>query len=414
MNKANFQGKIINDPVYGFITINDEILLQLIDHPYFQRLRHISQMGLAQLVYPGARHTRFHHALGVFHLMQEAVKSLRDKGVDISEDERLGLSIAGLLHDIGHGPFSHALEHSLFPVQHEQISLMLMHKLRDELGAVMDIAISIFNRTYPKPFLCNLVSGQLDLDRTDYLLRDSFYTGVVEGTVGAERIIKLLSVHNNQLVVEEKGVYSLENFLLARRLMYWQVYIHKTVISSEHLITSVLKRAKDLVRSGKKLFGTPELIYFLETEINTSNSVQMELALEHFLRLEDNDIISAMKQWARCDDEVLAFLAKSLWHRKLFKIEMKEMPFSEAEIQQKRDDVSSIFELKDIEKEYFFTQGMVKNTLYQLSQPILVKLKNGEIKKLEEVSTLFASLSEEVMVQKRHYLLYAKAKDLMA
>lgn len=408
MNKANFQGKIINDPVYGFITINDEILLQLIDHPYFQRLRHISQMGLAQLVYPGARHTRFHHALGVFHLMQEAVKTLRDKGVEISEDERLGLCIAGLLHDIGHGPFSHALEHSLFPVQHEQISLLLMQKLRAELGPVMDVAISIFNRTYPKPFLCNLVSGQLDLDRTDYLLRDSFYTGVVEGTVGAERIIKLLHVHNNQLVVEEKGIYSLENFLLARRLMYWQVYIHKTVISSEHLITSVLKRAKQLVRSGKALFGTPELLYFLSTEIDTQDEQQMEIALEHFLRLEDNDIISAMKQWARCDDKILSYLAQSLWHRKLFKIEMREEEFTESEIQLRKEKVASLFTGQAEEIDFLFAQGMVKNTLYQYSQPILVRMKSGEIKHLEEVSTLFASLGEDVMVQKRHFLLYPK------
>ncbi|HEY8366980.1 MAG TPA: HD domain-containing protein [Bacteroidia bacterium] len=408
MNKANFQGKIINDPVYGFITINDEILLQLIDHPYFQRLRHISQMGLAQLVYPGARHTRFHHALGVFHLMQEAVKTLRDKGVEISEDERLGLCIAGLLHDIGHGPFSHALEHSLFPVQHEQISLLLMQKLRAELGPVMDVAISIFNRTYPKPFLCNLVSGQLDLDRTDYLLRDSFYTGVVEGTVGAERIIKLLHVHNNQLVVEEKGIYSLENFLLARRLMYWQVYIHKTVISSEHLITSVLKRAKQLVRSGKTLFGTPELLYFLSTEIDTQDEQQMEIALEHFLRLEDNDIISAMKQWARCDDKILSYLAQSLWHRKLFKIEMREEEFTESEIQLRKEKVASLFTGQAEEIDFLFAQGMVKNTLYQYSQPILVRMKSGEIKHLEEVSTLFASLGEDVMVQKRHFLLYPK------
>lgn len=408
MNKANFQGKIINDPVYGFITINDEILLQLIDHPYFQRLRHISQMGLAQLVYPGARHTRFHHALGVFHLMQEAVKTLRDKGVEISEDERLGLCIAGLLHDIGHGPFSHALEHSLFPVQHEQISLLLMQKLRAELGPVMDVAISIFNRTYPKPFLCNLVSGQLDLDRTDYLLRDSFYTGVVEGTVGAERIIKLLHVHNNQLVVEEKGIYSLENFLLARRLMYWQVYIHKTVISSEHLITSVLKRAKQLVRSGKTLFGTPELLYFLSTEIDTQDEQQMEIALEHFLRLEDNDIISAMKQWARCEDKILSYLAQSLWHRKLFKIEMREEEFTESEIQLRKEKVASLFTGQAEEIDFLFAQGMVKNTLYQYSQPILVRMKSGEIKHLEEVSTLFASLGEDVMVQKRHFLLYPK------
>lgn len=408
MNKANFQGKIINDPVYGFITINDEILLQLIDHPYFQRLRHISQMGLAQLVYPGARHTRFHHALGVFHLMQEAVKTLRDKGVDISEDERLGLCIAGLLHDIGHGPFSHALEHSLFPVQHEQISLLLMQKLRAELGPVMDVAISIFNRTYPKPFLCNLVSGQLDLDRTDYLLRDSFYTGVVEGTVGAERIIKLLHVHNNQLVVEEKGIYSLENFLLARRLMYWQVYIHKTVISSEHLITSVLKRAKQIVRSGKELFGTPELLYFLSTEINPKDEQQMEIALNHFLRLEDNDIISAMKQWARCDDKILAFLSQSLWHRKLFKIEMREDAFTESEIQLRKQKVASMFVGQEDEIDFLFAQGSVKNTLYQYTQPILVRMKNGEVKNLEEVSTLFASLGEDVMVQKRNFLLYPK------
>lgn len=408
MNKANFQGKIINDPVYGFITINDEILLQLIDHPYFQRLRHISQMGLAQLVYPGARHTRFHHALGVFHLMQEAVKTLRDKGIEISEDERLGLCIAGLLHDIGHGPFSHALEHSLFPVQHEQISLLLMQKLRTELGPVMDVAISIFNRTYPKPFLCNLVSGQLDLDRTDYLLRDSFYTGVVEGTVGAERIIKLLHVNDGNLVVEEKGIYSLENFLLARRLMYWQVYIHKTVISSEHLITSVLKRAKQIVRSGKTLFGTPELLYFLSTEIDTQDEQQMEIALEHFLRLEDNDIISAMKQWARCDDKILAYLSQSLWHRKLFKIEMREEEFTESEIELRKERVASLFSGQAEEIDFLFAQGMVKNTLYQYTQPILVRMKSGEIKNLEEVSTLFASLGEDVMVQKRHFLLYPK------
>lgn len=405
MNKANFQGKIINDPVYGFISIHDEIILRLIDHPYFQRLRHVSQMGLAQLVYPGARHTRFHHALGVFYLMQEAVKVLRDKGVPVSEEERLGLCIAGLLHDIGHGPFSHALEHSLFPVPHEHISLMLMQALKEEFGEVMETAIQIFNRSYPKPYLCSLVSGQLDLDRTDYLLRDSFYTGVVEGTVGAERIIKLLHVHQDQLVVEDKGLHSVENFLLARRLMYWQVYMHKTVISSEHLITSVLKRAKEWVRMGNSLFGTPELLYFLHTDIQADNPLEMEKAMQHFLRLEDNDIISAMKQWAGCPDPMLSFLASRLGSRNLFKIQIKDSPFTNEEWEAKQEEVNRHFPQFSDQKNYLLSKGEIRNTLYDKSNPLLFKMKNGEIRKLENISVLFGTL-DNVLVQTRYYMLY--------
>lgn len=408
MSRANFQGKIINDPVYGFISVNSEILLSLIDHSYFQRLRHISQMGLAQLVYPGARHTRFHHALGVMHLMQEAVKTLRDKGVDISDDEGLGLSIAGLLHDVGHGPFSHALEHALFPVPHEQISLLLMKRLQQQFpGRPMDIAIQIFNRTYSRRFLCSLVSGQLDLDRADYLLRDSFYTGVVEGAIGSDRIMKLMNVHNDELVIEEKGIYSVEKFLLARRLMYWQVYIHKTVISSEHLITSILKRARQTLREGHTLFAPPQLMYFLKNEIDPHNPEQMNEALEYFLDLDDNDIISAVKQWARHDDEVLSFLAASLWNRKLFRIELQDAPFSPGLLQIRKQSVEEQFPRFRGKMEYLFVNDTVKNVLYQQDNPIKVRLKNGDIRNLDEVSSIMRSL-QGVLEQTRYYILYPK------
>ncbi|MBL0912096.1 MAG: HD domain-containing protein [Bacteroidia bacterium] len=409
MSRANFQGKIINDPVYGFISVHNEILLSLIDHPYFQRLRHISQMGLAQLVYPGARHTRFHHALGVMHLMQEAVKTLRDKGVRISDDEGLGLSIAGLLHDVGHGPFSHALEHALFPVQHEQISLLLMRRLQEQYPCrAMEIAIEIFNRSYPRPFLCSLVSGQLDLDRADYLLRDSFYTGVVEGAIGSDRIMKLMNVHNDELVIEEKGIYSVEKFLLARRLMYWQVYIHKTVISSEHLITSILKRAKETLREGHDVFAPPQLRYFLENDVNVNDMLQMHDALEHFLDLDDNDIISAMKQWAKHKDETLSFLSGSLWKRKLFRIELQDDPFDAKTLRARKHLVENAFPQFSGKMDYLFVNDTVKNVLYQQDNPIKVRLKNGGIRNLDEVSSIMSSL-QNVLEQKRYYILYPRA-----
>lgn len=411
MSRANFQGKIINDPVYGFISVHNEILLTLIDHPYFQRLRHISQMGLAQLVYPGARHTRFHHALGVMHLMQEAVKTLRDKGVDITEDEGLGLSIAGLLHDVGHGPFSHALEHALFPVPHEQISLLLMRRMQEQYPCrALEIAIEIFNRSYHRRFLCSLVSGQLDLDRADYLLRDSFYTGVVEGAIGSDRIIKLMNVHDDELVIEEKGIYSVEKFLLARRLMYWQVYIHKTVISSEHLITSILKRARETLREGQDVFAPPQLKYFLENDVDVTDALQMHDALEHFLDLDDNDIISAMKQWARHKDEILSFLSSSLWERRLFRIELQNSPFAPDVLETRRQDVEKAFPQFAGKMEYLFVNDTVKNVLYQQDNPIKVQLKNGGIKTLDEVSSIMSSL-QGVLEQKRYYILYPKAYD---
>ena len=317
--------KIFNDPIYGFITIPNALVFDLIQHKYFQRLRRISQMGMSYLVYPGAHHTRFHHALGCVFLMQKAVNVLRFKGVTISEDEETALFVAILLHDIGHGPFSHAMEHSIVEgISHEEISLRFMEKLNTEFNGSLTLAIKIFKGEYKRKFMCQLISSQLDMDRADYLKRDSFYTGVAEGNVNSERLITMLNVKDDQLVIEEKGIYSIEKFLIARRFMYWQVYLHKTSLVAEQLLTRVLQRAKQLVKNGTSLEASKPLQYFLTNDINLQNFNSQGLQI--FSQLDDFDIVSAMKSWQYHDDFVLKNLCDMIINRDLLSVKLKSKP----------------------------------------------------------------------------------------
>ncbi|MCC6601005.1 MAG: HD domain-containing protein [Crocinitomicaceae bacterium] len=373
--------KIINDPVYGFITIRHDFILDLIDHPYFQRLRRISQLGLSQLVYPGASHNRFQHALGAMHLMQNVVDELRHKGIDITGEEEKGLLAAILLHDVGHGPFSHALEHSIADkVPHEHISSLIMQKLNTALGGRLDMAISIFNGHYGKHFLHQLVSSQLDMDRLDYLTRDSFFSGVVEGQVGSERIIKMLDVVNDQLVVEEKGIYSVEKFIVARRFMYWQVYLHKTVLSAEFMLVNVLKRARTLTEKGEQLFCTPALHYFLHSNVTEGVFSSDPQALEAFVQLDDYDILTSLKVWQRYPDRVLSELSSRIVNRNLFKIEIGREPFPEEKIKKKMVVVAEKLSVTEEESAYFVIHDLVDNRAYsQQAGGILIRMKDGRI-----------------------------------
>lgn len=398
--------KIINDPVYGFISVPDPFIQQLIDHPYFQRLRRIKQMGLAHYVYPGAHHTRFHHALGAMYLMDEALKVLRDKGVAISPQEHQGALIAILLHDVGHGPFSHALENTIVKgVSHEKLSLAFMEKLDEEFPGKLRIAIEIFKGEHPKRFLCNLVSGQLDVDRLDYLRRDSFYTGVSEGIVGAERIIKLINVANNELVVEEKGIYSVEKLLIARRLMYWQVYLHKTVISTEFLILNILKRVKELAEEGRELFAGKALRYFLDRKEPIGDPKEI---IPMFSKLDDADLSACLKEWAEDEDEVLSELCRRILDRRLFKILLQGEPFS-PEVRGQVKDALTKLDSAGRHPEYFFTDGSVQNTIYSRSSqsPIRILMKDGSVKDITEVSETIESL-KRVENQTKYFLLYPR------
>lgn len=406
MSQAVAKYKIINDPVYGFISVPDPFIQQLIDHPYFQRLRRIKQMGLAHYVYPGAHHTRFHHALGAMYLMDEALKVLRDKGVAISPAEHQGALIAILLHDVGHGPFSHALENTIVKgVSHEKLSLAFMEKLNEEFPGKLDIAIQIFKGEHPKKFLCNLVSGQLDVDRLDYLRRDSFYTGVSEGIVGAERIIKLINVNENELVVEEKGIYSVEKLLIARRLMYWQVYLHKTVISTEFLILNILKRVKELAEEGHKLFAGRALRYFLDRKEPITDPKEI---IDLFSKLDDADLSACLKEWAEEDDTVLAELCRRILDRRLFKILLQDRPFSDDVRTQVREALKSLGTAGQY-PHYFFTDGSVQNTIYSRSSksPIRILMKDGSVKDITEVSETIDSL-KRVENQTKYFLLYPR------
>ncbi|MCK6692481.1 MAG: HD domain-containing protein [Thermoanaerobaculia bacterium] len=311
--------KIFNDPVYGFVSVPHGLLLELADHPYFQRLRRIRQVGLAHYVYPGALHTRFHHALGALHLMQQAIEVLRSKGTEISDEEAEAACVAILLHDIGHGPYSHALEHTIVDLHHEQLSLLFMEALNRHFKGSLTLAIDIFADRYPKKFLHQLVSGQLDMDRMDYLNRDSFFTGVSEGVIGYDRIIKMLAVHEGELVVEEKGIYSIEKFLIARRLMYWQVYLHKTNVSAEHMVIHLLRRARELALNGVELEASKHLRWFLYRD--SAEKPDIPELLGHFSQLDDVDIAAAIKAWRESGDFVLSYLSTGLLDRKLFRLE---------------------------------------------------------------------------------------------
>lgn len=370
--------KIVNDPIYGFITIPNELIFALVEHPYFQRLRRISQMGLSYLVYPGAHHTRFHHALGAMHLASRALDVLEFKGVSISDQERESLLAAVLLHDIGHGPFSHAIEHSIVQgVSHEQLSLLIMKELNQELSGQLDMAISMFTQSYSRPFFHQLISGQLDVDRLDYLKRDSFYTGVSEGAINSERLISMLNIHDEKLVLEEKAIYSVEKFIVARRLMYWQVYLHKTGIVAEQLLIRVLRRARYLVQLGAQLKMSPELQFFMEREQQSEFTSQM---LHLFTRLDDSDILWAMKQWTDHPDVVLSRLSRMILNRTLLKISIREIAFSATEVEHQLRDAMNTFELSREQAEYFVFTGSISNQAYHMDRDaILLLTKSGEV-----------------------------------
>jgi len=359
--------KLFNDPVYGFVSIAYETVFDLIEHPYFQRLRNIKQLGLTHLVYPGALHTRFHHALGAMHLMGIALETLKNKGVVITEEEAEGVTIAILLHDIGHGPFSHALESCIVPgVQHEALSVLIMHRLNKTFNGKLSLAIAIFENKYEKKFLHQLVSSQLDMDRLDYLNRDSFYTGVSEGVIGFDRILKMLHVVNDELVVEEKGIYSIEKFLISRRLMYWQVYLHKTVIAAEQLLVKIFQRAKAIANKGVPLFASPSFNLLLANKISTEAFYENELYLDAFMKLDDSDLFSAIKVWAEHEDLILAKLCKLLIDRKLFTIEMQNEAFTSKSIQVHKDKLTISFPLTSEEQDYFIFSGKITNNAYNM------------------------------------------------
>ncbi len=376
--------KIFNDPVYGFVSVPYGLLLDLIDHPYFQRLRRIRQLGLAPYVYPGALHTRFHHALGALHLMQEAIEVLRSKGADISDEEAEAVNAAILLHDIGHGPFSHALEHTLVNMHHEDISGLFMEELNRQFEGRLALAIEIFQNKYPKKFLHQLVSGQLDMDRMDYLNRDSFFTGVSEGVISYDRIIKMLDVHEGGLVVEEKGIYSIEKFLIARRLMYWQVYLHKTGVSAEQMLIHTLRRARELALKGILLEAPRHLAWFLYRR--EGHVIASEDLSSHFALLDDNDVTAAIKYWSEAEDFTLSFLSKGLLDRRLFRLEWLSEAASAGKIDEIRRRVVKTFGEKAVPEHFVFT-GSESNRAYDDAEDqIKILFKNGDVRPITECS----------------------------
>ncbi len=401
--------KIINDPIYGFIPIHNELIFQVIEHPYVQRLRQISQMGLSYLVYPGAHHTRFHHALGAMFLMQRAVSVLRQKRVEIHGAEEEALYLAILLHDIGHGPFSHGLEGVIVTgVSHESLSLAIMDRLNVEFNGALDLAIEIFTGKHPKKFLKQLVSGQLDMDRLDFLRRDSFYTGVAEGSISAQRLIAMLHVVDDCLVVEEKGIHSVENFLVARRLMYWQVYLHKASLCAEHILIKIVQRARELTTKKVALGIQGPLNYFL------SNDQEQELTsedLDNFLRLDDVDILAALKIWMDHEDFVLSHLSRTIIKRRLFKIKIKEEPFSEEKLEEKRQKIVQKHNLSKEEASYFVFTGSISNLAYNRSKENIQLLrKDGGLIDVAQASDQLhiKALSEKVV---KYFQCYPKTLD---
>ncbi len=406
--------KIINDPIYGFIQIPSEFIFDIIQHPIFQRLRRIKQLGLTYYVYPGAMHTRFQHVLGASHLMKQAIEILRQKGHEINNEEAEGAIIAILLHDIGHGPFSHTLEHSFFSnISHEQISVCFMQHLNKQFSGRLSLGIDIFIGNYPKKFLHQLVSSQLDMDRLDYLCRDSFYTGVTEGIVGSDRIIKMLNIYNNELVIEEKGIYSIEKFLIARRLMYWQVYLHKTVISSEQMLIKLIKRAKQIHLLGKVIFLTPALKFFFTNTIDNIDFIDIPIEgqspLETFAKLDDYDLITCIKEWQYSDDKILSYMSKSLVNRDLYKISIQNKPFEQQEINKLKEGIINKFKIAEDELEYFIITDTIKNNAYSknLRERINIYSKNNTIEDIAEASDVsnVSALSQKV---EKYFICYPK------
>ncbi|MFT3703393.1 MAG: HD domain-containing protein [Agriterribacter sp.] len=397
--------KIINDPVYGFITINNPLIFEIISHPWYQRLRRIKQMALAHLVYPGAVHTRLHHSLGAYHLMCNALTELKSKGIEITEEEDTGAKIAILLHDIGHGPFSHALENVLLQnVHHEELSLLLMRQLNEQFRGQLDTAIDIFTNTHPKKFLHQLVSGQLDVDRMDYLTRDSFFTGVSEGVIGYDRIIKMLAVYNGELVVEEKAVYSIEKFLVARRLMYWQVYLHKTVLGAEMILIKILERARALGMENENALQDSVLKNFL---INRNDGAVVK-NLEAFCSLDDTDIVAAIKTWCNHKDKVLSTLCNGVMNRRLLKVKIQSQPIPAEELDAAKKYVMANMQISENDAAYIaFTGEAVNRTYNPYDEKINILFKNGTVKDISEVDNALIqhNLSSPV---KKFYICYFK------
>ena len=399
--------KIINDPVFGFITVPNEFLLELLQHPYVQRLNRIRQLGLSFYVYPGAMHSRFLHSLGAMHLMQEAIGVLRQKNIDISHSEGNSAQAAILLHDIGHGPFSHVLENTLVSgISHEEISLLMMEHINRDMQGRLNEAISIFRDEYPRHFLHQMISSQLDVDRLDYLCRDSFFCGVSEGTVASARILKMLNVADDRLVVDEKGIYSVEKFLVARRLMYWQVYLHKTSVAAEQLLIKILSRAKQLAREWKPLFASPALHYFLYGDITRADFATNGEALRMYARLDDSDILSAIKEWAIGTDPVLRLLCTAFTNRKLFKVQLLNAPMTPDRIEEQTAFYRQQLSLTDEEARYFFSEhSSVTNTYSQKDDSIGILYKDGSVKDIAEASDM---LNLQVLTKRveKHYLFY--------
>ncbi|HEV7329920.1 MAG TPA: HD domain-containing protein [Flavisolibacter sp.] len=399
--------KIINDPVYGFITVDDPLIFEIISHPYYQRLRRIHQMAFASLVYPGAVHTRLHHSLGAYHLMGLALSELRSKGVDITREEEQGAKIAILLHDIGHGPYSHALERKLIKgVHHEDISILILQLLNEKLEGKLQTAIDIFSDVYPKRFLHQLVSGQLDVDRMDYLTRDSFFTGVVEGAIGYDRILKMLTVHEGELVVEEKAIFTVEKFLVSRRLMYWQVYLHKTVMAAEKMLVRIIERANELIASDIELpMASTNLSFFLKEHKPDGNFIRH---IEKFAQLDDTDVMCTIKNWCGHFDTVISRLSKGLVERKLLKIKLSGEPFDETLVEALRKDVAKKLDISETEAAYFVFTGEAVNTTYNpYDEHIRILFKDGTVSDISRVDN--ALIQEQISAPfKKYYLCYLK------
>lgn len=382
--------KVISDPVFGFIQIPRGLLLDIVKHPLMQRLARIKQLGLTSMVYPGAQHTRFQHSLGAFHLMSEAVRSLQQKGIFIFDSEAEAVQAAILMHDIGHGPFSHVLENTLISgISHEEISLMMMEEINREMNGALTLAISIFRNNYPKRFLHQLISSQLDMDRLDYLRRDSFFTGVTEGNIGSARIIKMLNVVDDQLCVDAKGIYSIENYLTSRRLMYWQVYLHRTTVACEKVLVNVLLRAKHLALSGCDVFATPQLKYFLEHDVDSKWFHEHPEAFENYKLLDDNDIWSSIKVWAHHSDKILALLARNLLERKPFFVEISEEPISEEQIDELLNRLAAHFGVTKEDARYLMSLNTMQKDMYSISDDhISIRYNDGTLRDIAEASEI--------------------------
>ena len=404
--------KLINDPVHGFITVSNPVVFQIIEHPYFQRLRRISQMGLAHYVYPGTQHTRFHHALGAMHLMQQAISTLQTKGVEITSEEENATLSAILLHDVGHGPYSHALEYVMTEgIDHEYFSRIIMERLNEEMNGELDLAIQIFNGKYHKEFLHQLVSSQLDVDRLDYLARDSFFSGVYEGKISTERIIAMLNVVDNRLVVEEKGIYSIEKYIISRRLMYWQVYLHKTAIVAEQILVRIIKRAKELASKNQLTVSSEPLAHFLFQHITKDDFEHSPEHIARYVTLDDYDVMFSIKEWQQADDQLLAYLCKSIVNRNLFKVKLKNKPFSEAKRTKKQQKLKSRFGINDQELDYILLEGELMNLAYKKDvDGIKILTKSGKVKDVADCSEQLQSKTLRKTV-KKYYFAYPKSVE---